>query len=474
MEHTNEMNMAESGLLPFDPIVLLQDVLKRWLVIVLAALAVGFGAYIYTDMTYEPVYQTNTTFVVTARGSANTVYSNLSSTSSLANVFTDLLNSSILHKTILEQMGAESFDGTITTQVIPQTNLITMTVTAPDPRTAFQFAQLIIENHESLTYKVVDDIALEVLQSPVVPAGPRNYANSRKNMEDAMVISAIAACAALLALSFFRDAVRSGKEARNKLDSDFLGEVPHEKKYKTLISQFLRRKSSILITSPVTSFPYVEAIRKLRRRVEQHMDGGKVLMVTSLLENEGKSTVAVNLALSLAQKHRRVLLIDCDLRKPAVHNVLENKKFPHGLRDVLQEKARLSEALIRYKKTNLYLLLEKKGDTKSGDMIASESMEGLLNWAREEFDFIVLDLPPVSGVSDAEGMADLADASVLVVRQNVANASAINRAIAALESGKAKHLGCVLNNVYTTRLFSGRGYGYGNYNKYNHYGHYGR
>lgn len=474
MEQTNEYNMAESGLLPFDPVVLIQDVLKRWLMIVLAALAVGVGAYIATDTQYKPVYQTNTTFVVTARGSSTTVYSNLSSTSSLASVFTELLNSSILRKTILQEMGVTSFDGTVTTEVIPNTNLIAMRVAAPDPRTAFLVAQTIIDNHETLTYQVVDGIALEVLQNPTVPLAPSNSANALGEMKRMMVLAAIAACAVLAAMSFFRDAVRSGKEARNKLDCDFLGEIPHENKYKTIFARIRHRKTSILITNPVTSFHFVETIRKLRRRVEQHMNGGKVLMVTSLLENEGKSTVAVNLALAMAQKYRRVLLIDCDLRKPACHAVLEQKKFATGVRDVLLDRARLSDSILRYKKSNMYMLLEKKGDNKSGDLLTSERMEDLLQWAREEFDFVVLDLPPMSAASDAEGMKELADASLLVVRQNVPVAPAVNKTIASLEGGRAKLLGCVLNNVYATRLSSGQGYGYGGYgNKYGHYGHYG-
>ena len=91
---------------------------------------------------------------------------------------------------------------------------------------------------------------------------------------------------------------------------------------------------------------------------------------------------------------------------------------------------------------------------------------------------VILDLPPMSAVTDAEAMADLADCSLLVVRQNAALTPALNKAIAALEQGSAKMLGCVLNNVYATALFSGqgsdynRGYGYG-YGKYGQYGRYG-
>ena len=70
MEKTKEFYTAESGLLPFDPIVLLQDVVKRWLVIVLAAVMVGVGAYIAADMSYKPTYRTNTVFVVTTKGSS--------------------------------------------------------------------------------------------------------------------------------------------------------------------------------------------------------------------------------------------------------------------------------------------------------------------------------------------------------------------------------------------------------------------
>ncbi|MBQ8835476.1 MAG: polysaccharide biosynthesis tyrosine autokinase [Oscillospiraceae bacterium] len=477
MDKTNEMNTSVGGLLPFDPIVLLRDVAKRWLVIVLVALILGTGAYISTDMSYKPVYKTSTTFVVTSRGSSTTVYSNLSSTSSLANLFTGLLNSSIMRKTVAQEMGVSGFDGTISTAVIPNTNLITMTVTASDPRTAFLVAQTLIDHHEELTYQVVDGILLEVLQYPTVPIAPSNYANASGEMKDMMFMGAVATAVVLAVLSFMRDAVRSGTEAKEKLDCDFLGEIPHEQKYKTVFARLSRRKTSILITNPVTSFHFVETIRKLRRRVEQHMDGGKVLMVSSLLENEGKSTVAVNLALAMAQKHKRVLLIDCDLRKPACHAVLDQQKFTSGIKEVLQNKASLSDSILRYKKTNLYMLLAKKGDRNVGDLIASDRMNALLDWARESFDFIILDLPPMSAASDTEGMANLADACLMVVRQNAAVAPALNKAIASLEGHSAKMLGCVLNNVYSTRLSSGTGYGYGygygygGYKKY--YGHYG-
>ena len=472
MEKKNEFNMTGAGFLSFDPVVLLQDVCRRWLVIVLAALTVGVGSYIYTDSSYVPQYRTSTIFVVTTRGSSTTVYSNLTSTSSLAGLFTELLNSSIMRKNVMKEMGVSELDAQISTSVIPNTNLITMTVTSGDPRTAFSVAQTLIDHHETLTYTIVDGIVMEVLQYPSVPMAPMNSTNAMGQMKRMSVLAGLAAAAALAMLSFMRDVVRSGTEAQAKLDCDYLGEIPHEKKFKTVFSRFSRRKTSILLDNPVTSFRYVETIRKLRRRVEQHMADGKVVMVTSLLENEGKSTVAVNLALAMAKKHDRVLLIDCDLRKPACHAILDQKKFNAGIKEVLQGKASLADAVVRYKRTNLDILFGRKGDKNVGDLIASDRMEALLKWARERYDYVVLDLPPMAAASDAEGMAALADASILVVRQNVAAAPSLNRAIGSLEGQRAKLLGCVVNNVYTSRLSSSGG-GYGSYHKYNYYGSYG-
>lgn len=473
MEHTNEMRPEESGLLPFDPIVGIRDVMKHWLTILLIALAVGVGAYILTDMQYEPRYQSKVTFVVTSRGSASTVYNNLTSTTEMANVFSELINSSVMRKKILAAMGGVQFDGSISSSVVPQTNLLNMTVTASDPRTAFLVAQAIVDYHEEVTYQVVEGVSLEVLQGAEVASAPMNRADASDTMKKMMLLAGAAAFALFAWLSISRDTVRSGKEARKKLDCDYLGDIPHEEKYKTLIARIRRRKTGILVSSPVTSFHFVETLRKLCRRIEQHMGTGKVLMVTSVLENEGKSTVAVNIALTMAKRRKRVLIIDCDLRKPACSTLLEVKSFGAGTRDVLADRASLSDALVRYKRSNLYMILEKNVSANSGDLLSSEKMRALLDWARREFEFVVLDLPPMSVVPDSETVAEFADASLLVVRQNICRASGINKAIAALEGGRAKLLGCVLNNVYSTFLSSGQGYRYGSYGSYSNYESYG-
>jgi capsular exopolysaccharide synthesis family protein len=488
MEQKENLQTEEWHLLKFDPIVLVRDVAKHWLLILLVVRMVGMGAYIYGSASYKPEYRTTFTYVTYTRNSATTVYNNLTSANMVAGVFEELLNSSLFRNTVLRESGLSAFQGTVSASVIPETNILTVTVSGSDPRSVFLMAQAIVDHHESVTYQVIDNVSLELLRSPTVPTGPSNTPNAKSLAKKAVILATAGIVAVLAYLSIRKDTVRSGREARSKLDCSYLGDVPHERRFRTLMSRLRWDPTNILVTNPLTSFRFVETFRKLASRVEYHMHGKKVVMVTSLLESEGKSTVSVNMALSMALKHERVLLIDCDLRKPACHGLLEMDAGEHGLRAVLEGTKKPGEAVLQDKKSGLYVLLETNGTQASEDYLGSRQMADLLRWARERFDMVVLDLPPMALVSDAEGMMELADASVLVVRQNKAKAGGINRAIATLEGGNAKLLGCVLNDVYATGL-SGGGYGYGYgygygrygrygkygyYGKYGHYGHYGR
>jgi capsular exopolysaccharide synthesis family protein len=472
MDNVKEINNADFGLVPFDPIVLIRDLMSRWILVVAISLVIGVAAYIYSDLSYKPQFRTDTTFVVTSRSSSSTVYSHMSSTNSLANVFSQVINSSLMRKMVLADAGLTHFDGTISAYSIPETNLLKLTVTSSDPKAAFAVMRSIINNHESLTFQVIGDIVLDILQDPIIPSAPVNAPNSAANMRNAMLFAALGTSALLLLASYNRDAVRSAKEVRKKLDCHYLGEIPHERKYKTIKKRLSKEKSSIMISNPTTSFHFVENFRKLRRRIEQRMGHRQVLMVTSVMENEGKSTVAVNLALARKQKYDRVLLLESDLRKPALHNIMQHKNVPATVKDVLLEKAQPADAVVQDRNTGIYMMLDPKGIRNPGDILSSDAMGNLVKWCKVNFDYVVVDLPPMSVATDAESVLEFADCSLLVVRQNIVKADALNRAIVALKRGKAKLIGCVLNNVYSSFLSSGQGLRSKRYSKYSKYGTY--
>ena len=219
---------------------------------------------------------------------------------------------------------------------------------------------------------------------------------------------------------------------------------------------------------------------KLRRRVEQHMQKGNVLMVTSVLENEGKSTVAANLALAMAKKYSKVLLLDLDLHKPACRKILDQENPEYWTHDVIAGTVSLADAVKTDKLSRMDVLMARHcTPQEADDFIHSAGLSAMLDEARKLYDFVVIDLPPMAVVPDPEAVMEYADGSLLVVRQNWVSSVDLNRAIGDLQRGKAKMLGCVLNNVYSTEILSGEGYGtgygrYGDYGRYGRYGKYGR
>lgn len=481
MEKKNEFTQKESAVLPYDPIVLLLDILKHWRLVLTIALVILVAGYIFLDQSYKPVYKSDATLVVTTQDSTSTVYSNLKSTSELASVFTELLNSSLLQKIVLDELGMAAHGFKVQASAIEATNLLNIQVTAGDPATAFLVLCSLIENHEIVTFEVVGDMVIEVLKLPEVPRAPINASGAKRDALLLVVFGILVSCAGIAFYSYSRDAIRSEKEAEMKLPYWCLGEILHEKKYRNIAQWKNRKEHSLIITDPSISFCFVETMRKLRRRVEQYMTEGNVLMVTSVAENEGKSTVAVNLALSLAKKHKHVLLIDLDLRKPACRQILRCSDKYHSTKEVITGKSRFDEAVVTDRMSGLDMILGKQIKKASSalyeTLISSDGVAVMLQEAGKRYKYVVVDMPPVSVAGDAEHVMDHVDAALLVIQQNGVSAKAIKKASKALGKGRAKMLGCVLNNVYVSHWFgrSGNGYGYGyGYGYGSGYGKYGQ
>ena len=480
MEAQKEQLSLQKSLLPFDPVVLIRDAAKKWLLVLVVAVLAGILAYVYTDSVYIPVYRCEATMVLTTRGSSSTVYDNLDSTSSLATVFTEVLNSSAMRNNILDELQMDSFNGSIYASAVGTTNLLTIQVAGSDPRETFLMMRALLNKHELVTYAVMGDIVLEILEPPTVPIYPSNRMNSASVMKKAFVLAAALMFVLLVVMAYLRDVVRSKEEAEQKLDCWCLGEIHHEKKKRTIGQVLTGKKRSILITDPETGFRYVNTMNKLRRRVEKNMHHGKVLMITSVMENEGKSTVSTNLALAMAKKYKKVLLIDLDLYKPAVRKILEHEKPEHYVGDVIGGTVALEDAVKIDKLSRLNVLFAKSSKAdEASQLISSPGLAAMLQEARELYDYVLIDLPPMSLSPEPEAVMEYTDASLLVIRQNGVFTTDLNRAIADLQRGDAKLLGCVLNNVYATEILSGEGYGtvygrYGGYGRYGRYGKYGR
>ena len=175
----------------------------------------------------------------------------------------------------------------------------------------------------------------------------------------------------------------------------------------------------------------------------------RTILVTSSEPGEGKSTTVGNLALSLAHGDKKVLVIDCDLRKPSIH-----KKFKIsnavGLSDVIVGKKDLNSVLNKYNK-NLFILTSGKIPPNPSEMLSSKTMTLLLEKLKETYDYIILDTPPVQAVTDAQVLSAKSDGTIIVVKAGKTKKDSVNSSLGLLKKVNANIIGTVLNSVDNSR-----------------------
>ncbi len=205
-----------------------------------------------------------------------------------------------------------------------------------------------------------------------------------------------------------------------------------------------------------------EQYRSLRTRIKRAENGRAVrtIVVTSPAKGDGKSLTAANLALTMAQEfQQRVLLIDADLRRPAVHRLFGVSQGP-GLSDVLMGAAELDHALLAIPDQHLTLLPAGTPPSHPAELLGSATMRRVLDTLRTRFDRILIDMPPVAPLADLHIVAPMADGLLMIVRAGVTPKPAIERALAGLDVTKV--LGLVLNEsgAQDSDKYSYEGYGY--------------
>lgn len=198
-----------------------------------------------------------------------------------------------------------------------------------------------------------------------------------------------------------------------------------------------------------------ESYRSLRTNIQYSSIDKQVktLVVTSSNAGEGKSTVAGNLAYTFFQSGKRVLIIDCDLRKPSLHRKF-NVSNEVGLTDVLVGTSELNKVMKKID-DNLYLLTTGTLPPNPAEIIGSNTMENFLDECKINFDYIILDTPPLLPVTDSKLLAIKADATVLVVRSEISKLKHVSQAFKELGKVNANVIGTILNDVevHSERLY---------------------
>lgn len=451
-----------------EPLCLIKLLLRKLWLLVLAFLIGYMSISIVLGNLVSRSFSCSATFAVTSNSNGS-YYSNSSAASDVVNIYSQLLQGRFMDDLILKDLGS-SVSGSINATQLGDTNLISLTVSSDSPKDALLIMQSIMRNYKELSEYVSSSVVLTQLNTPNVSISVNQVYNVRDlGKKTGLVLALVMACA-IVYMEISRGAIQNMSAAKNRLDGRIIGSVPHESARGSGKSPFRRRKRRDLhISSSAISFAFTESVHNIASRVEHEQSKGKqVFLFTSVTEGEGKSTIAANTALTLATNNGSVLFIDLDLRRPVqtdIFNVKPAKNASFG--DLLVSGAdprTILNSTIADPSSGMEMLLSNRSYTDTIDLLSSPLLAQVIALARTRFDFIVIDSPPLGYFADSEVLSDLADGTLLVIRQNIVPAPEINDAIDSLKACKADFLGCILNDMQHLSRHLRYGYGY-------HYGY---
>lgn len=448
-----------------------------WMVIA-AALIFSMATAVYIENFRTPVYRASMTYAVTAK--KGNVYSNANITSAkeVAAVVAELIETDVITDNLRKSSpDLADFSGKITASLVPESNFISVSAEDVSPEKAYVALTSLAEIFPSLSDYISDSSVVQIIRNPQISSSPVNTLNEKRLCLIAAALGAGVTVLLLCWMSVKRETVQTKAGARGLLDSPIIASVGHEKKKCGVSGLFSRSKQGFQVFNPTTSFAYTEQISKICSQLdhENAAHGLKVFLVAGVGENEGKSTIAANIASALAMSGKNTALIDADLRKPSMNLFFDGKyggKLP--LNRFLAgpfTKNNLFNCMERHDKLGLYMLFPLESDKRSTELLTGATMQTLLRQLRV-LDYIIIDSPPMGLFPDAEALAESVDASFLVVRQDYTSSYDINDAIDTLKNSSSKFLGCVLNDMSERVHSYGYGYGKYGYGKYG-YGKYG-
>lgn len=454
-----------------------RHLLRNLWMLVASALILAMSVNLYFDWFHTPVYRGTMTYAVTSRKTTYASGGNVASAREVASVMTEMLETGmVLNSVRTSSEELKGFRGDIKASLVGDSNFIVISVTDSSPETAVKVLRALQELLPTVTGYLSSGNIVQLVRNPAISTVPVNQVNVARYSRLAAFVGAAAMAALICWLALQRQTVQTRSAARHLLDAPVIASLCRESGRSSLKKLLKREKKPLQVFSPTISFAYTEQINTVCAQIEHEAtQGSRIFMITGAGENEGKSTVAGNVAAALSMRGKKVALVDCDLRNPSLNKFFDGKySAALPLNEMLAQpfsRENLLQCMQLHEKLGVFMLFPTKPDHRCAELLAGNTMDLLLRQLRV-FDVVILDTPPMSYFADAEALAEKADAAMLVVRQDRTPAADINTACDVLRSSGSKFMGCILNDM-TASLTEGYGYGYGyGYGKYG-YGKYG-
>ena len=433
---------------------------RLWILVVLLALLFGVKDYFSSKISYTPMYECQCLFSVGSSHSnsdifsGNTFYTDISTAETMVKTFPTLLSTEFMRDLIVAQLEDGYINGSISSSSIEGTNLVQLQVTSSDPQDAYDILNAVLVAYPKAAVYLVNNPSIQMRQEPTVPTQPINRDAIQRSWRGGVVKGASLGFLCILALTLLNQTVANPKELTKIVNLPIVGKLPR-------VSVRKRRNSPPALINQDSSPALAEAMRRLRTRVRKQADqsGGKIILLTSTVPGEGKTTVSCNLALSLAAEGHRVILVDADLRKQTVLKLFAPREVGgKGLLYCLHNpQAPLTDAIRQLPESNLHYI--SGGPTqKRHYTIDPNAMNRVLTQLSQEYDYVVVDTPPCGVVSDTRMLCHHANCIFYVVKIDGAHRMLISDSIASLHQQGISLDGVIVNGVVRQSGHSGYGY----------------
>ncbi|MBQ8002754.1 MAG: polysaccharide biosynthesis tyrosine autokinase [Clostridia bacterium] len=472
---TYEKTMYEENESGIEIMILLRCVLDKWKAILACGLICALIGVIFAAVTYVPSYTSTISYVINSKSSTNDSTLNPNDfvvAEYLANTYSYVIKSHDFIQRIKAETGIdEDIKKFISSTLVESSSIMKVVVRSEDADKTYKIASAISLYLPEKAKETVHSASLDALESPLPPVIPDANNNIFKMGALGLILGALLAAAVVVVLQLLKKTVMTPNVLTDKIDISLIGSVPHvdinKKKGKNAAHE------PMLVTNKKTGFVFSETYKSMRTKIERFSkkNNCKAILVTSAMENEGKTTVGANIAISLAQNGNKVLMLDCDLRKPAVATVVDAKDMVRiPAIDVISGKADVKDAIVNVKKYNIDIIGGLKAVGNSSEILSTQGLKKVIDILRENYDYIIVDTPPSQLFTDAAIISEYTDAGILVVRQNSANLDDVISVVNDISQSNAEIIGFVFNNVSDTSILPG---GYSKKYNYSYYG-YGR
>ena len=471
---------------------------KAWLVAVVAVLCavlVFVGTFFFITPQYESaaMFYVNNSNLSLGDASLSISSGDLLTSRNLVDSYIVILRTRETLVDVIDYAGVsygyKQLRGMITAGAVNDTEIFQVTVTSHDPEEAERLASAIAYILPKRIATIIDGTSARVADAAIIPSSPSSPSYTNNTMIG-FLLGAILAVGIIALRVIFDTTIRAEGDIAQNCKYPILASVPdmsapskgskyygygssRKKKYAKYATAPENTKKTLI--GPGISFAASEAYKLLRTKLQfsfadEH--DNHIIGLSSGLSGEGKSLTAVNLAYTLSQLDKKVLLVDCDMRRPTLAEKLNIKKYP-GLSNYLTKQSKLEElpqvCEMKAGENPFYVITAGQNPPNPVELLSSARMKKALDFMRQNYDFVILDLPPVGEVSDAMAVANDTDGILLVVRQNYCDRNVLSETVQQFDFIGAKTLGVVYN---CTSDSAGGGYYKKYYRRYYH--RYGR